>query len=58
MRPGKLALCCGYGALYTWSNEWVSSSRSDFGDTEKDDEEIAECIGVPASKYEYYQCDE
>ena len=29
--------------MYTWSNEWTSEEGSE-------DEEIAECIGIPASE--------
>jgi hypothetical protein len=42
VRKGKLALCCGGQSVYTWSDEWSSEGGID--------EEIAECIGVPASK--------
>ncbi|EIW86833.1 WD repeat-containing protein 8 [Coniophora puteana RWD-64-598 SS2] len=44
IRKGSLALCCGEGSVYTWSNEWVSE-----GGVEED---IAECIGVPAKQFE------
>lgn len=44
VRPGSLALCCGEGGIYTWSNEWSSGDRDP---DKKDDEEMAECIGVP-----------
>lgn len=42
VRKGKLALCCGGPSVYLWSDEWVGEGG--------DEEEIAECIGVPASK--------
>lgn len=42
VRKGSLALCCGTQSVYTWSDEWVGE-----GGTEED---IAECIAVPASK--------
>ncbi|KAJ3548329.1 hypothetical protein NMY22_g1298 [Coprinellus aureogranulatus] len=44
VRKGSLALCCGTQAVYTWSDEWV-------GDSEQE-EEMAECIGVPAKKFD------
>jgi len=40
-------LCCGSRSVYTWSDEWVA----DGGDGEE--EEMAECIGVPASKWSF-----
>lgn len=42
LRAGSLAASCGGGAIYTWSDEWVGEG----GETE----EMAECVGVPASK--------
>lgn len=42
MRKGSLAICCGTQSIYTWSDEWVGEIG--------DEEEMAECIGVPASK--------
>lgn len=44
VRHGVLVLCCGGGGLYTWSNEWIA------GDSDKE-EEMAECIGIPASMF-------
>lgn len=41
MRKGSLAICCGTQSVFTWSDEWVGE-----GD---DEEDMAECIGVPAS---------
>lgn len=41
IRKGSLALCCGNRSVYTWSEEWMTESGSE--------EEIAECIGIPAS---------
>ena len=41
MRAGSLVLCTGTGALYMWqdsSADWVN------------DEEVAECIGIPGSQ--------
>ena len=54
VRAGCLALCCGTRALYTWSDEWVSLDSGPGMDdgNEKvvgEDEEMAECIGIPAS---------
>ena len=40
VRKGNLALCCGNQSVYTWSDEWQGDSG---------EEEMAECIGVPAS---------
>ena len=48
-RAGSLALCCGGGGLYTWSNEW----STDDTETKGGEEEMAECIGVPTSKSDY-----
>ena len=42
VRKGNLAICCGTRSMYTWSDEWVG---------EEGEEEMAECIGVPASEY-------
>lgn len=44
VRRGILAVCTGNGSLYLWSDEWVGE------EAETDEcEEVAECIGVPAS---------
>lgn len=43
-RKGNLALCCGNQSVYTWSDEWQGDSG---------EEEMAECIGVPASKSDF-----
>jgi hypothetical protein len=40
-RKGSLGICTGEKSIYTWSDEWAG---------ELGDEELAECIGVPASK--------
>ena len=40
VRKGNLALCCGIQSVYIWSDEWQGDSG---------EEEMAECIGVPAS---------
>lgn len=45
VRKGRLALCCGGQSVYTWSDEWSSEGGVD--------EEMAECIGVPASEPSY-----
>lgn len=47
VRPGSLALCCGTGGFYTWSNEW---SSDDLSGSSGGNEEVAECIGIPAGK--------
>ncbi|KAI0320374.1 YVTN repeat-like/Quino protein amine dehydrogenase [Amylostereum chailletii] len=44
LRKGSLAATCGGRALYTWSDEWVSDNGSE--------EEMAECIGIPAKRFE------
>ncbi|KAG6911528.1 hypothetical protein DXG01_011830 [Tephrocybe rancida] len=44
VRKGNLALCCGTPSVHTWSNEWIGEGG--------EEEEIAECIGVPAKKFE------
>jgi len=45
VRKGSLALCCGSQSLYIWSDEWQGESDGE--------EEMAECIGVPASAYSF-----
>ena len=42
VRKGSLTLCCGTQSVYIWSDEW-------HGESDNDQEEMAECIGVPAS---------
>jgi hypothetical protein len=42
VRKGVLVLCSGGASIYTWSDEWVGEDGHE--------EEIAECIGVPASE--------
>ncbi|PPQ63010.1 hypothetical protein CVT24_006116 [Panaeolus cyanescens] len=44
VRKGHLAVCCGNSSVYTWSDEWIGESG--------EEEEIAECIGVPAENFE------
>ncbi|OBZ73284.1 WD repeat-containing protein WRAP73 [Grifola frondosa] len=46
VRAGSLAACCGVPSVYLWSDEWVA----DDGDGVA--EEVAECVGVPAQKFE------
>jgi hypothetical protein len=41
-RAGALAICCGSGAVYTWSDEWLGDAGP---------EEMAECIGVPIARF-------
>ncbi len=41
VRKGSLALCCANQSIYIWSDEW----HSELGE----EEDMAECIGVPAS---------
>lgn len=42
VRKGVLSLCTGKSSLYTWSDEWVGDDG---------EEEMAECIGVPAGMF-------
>jgi hypothetical protein len=42
VRKGVLSLCTGGSSLYTWSDEWVG---------EDGEEEMAECVGIPASGF-------
>ncbi|TFK30772.1 YVTN repeat-like/Quino protein amine dehydrogenase, partial [Coprinopsis marcescibilis] len=44
VRKGSLVLCCGTPSIYTWSDEWVGETGAQ--------EDIAECIGVPAKQFE------
>ncbi|OAX44364.1 WD repeat-containing protein 8 [Rhizopogon vinicolor AM-OR11-026] len=41
VRKGSLALCCGSGSIYTWSDEWIGENGVE--------EDMAECIGVPTN---------
>ncbi|KAF5369078.1 hypothetical protein D9758_003053 [Tetrapyrgos nigripes] len=43
-RKGSLVACCGNRSIYTWSDEWIGESG--------EAEEMAECIGVPAKKFD------
>ena len=42
VRKGVISLCTGGSSLYTWSDEWVG---------EDGEEEMAECIGIPAGRF-------
>lgn len=42
-RKGVFAACCGEESVYMWSDEWEEDGADEA-------EEMAECIGVPASK--------
>lgn len=42
LRKGVLSLCTGTSSLYTWSDEWIGDDG---------EEEMAECIGVPAGRF-------
>lgn len=42
VRAGVLSLCTGSSSLYTWSDEWVGDDG---------EEEMAECVGIPASRF-------
>lgn len=43
VRAGVLSLCTGSSSLYTWSDEWVGDDG---------EEEMAECVGIPAVGFE------
>lgn len=45
VRKGSLAISCGTGSIYLWSDEWVGD------DATGESEEVAECVGIPASTY-------
>ncbi|KAL7278087.1 hypothetical protein ACG7TL_008057 [Trametes sanguinea] len=47
-RAGRLAVACGSQSVYLWSDEWVTEG----GTGEEEDTEVAECVGVPAQKFE------
>lgn len=49
VRAGNLALACGAGALYTWSDEWIAEPAAGTGGREEE-LEMVECVGVPASE--------
>ncbi|KAH9942622.1 YVTN repeat-like/Quino protein amine dehydrogenase [Amylocystis lapponica] len=44
VRRGSLALCCGAGGVYLWSDEWAEQDGAQ--------EELAECVGVPAKRFD------
>ncbi|KAF8647930.1 hypothetical protein AX16_006462 [Volvariella volvacea WC 439] len=44
VRPGSLITCCGGEAIYSWSDEWVNDDG--------EEEEMAECIGIPTSNFD------
>lgn len=48
VRKGALACATGGGAVYLWSDEWVSGEAAG-GSGQA--EEVAECVGVPARKF-------
>lgn len=53
-RAGRLAVACASQSVYLWSDEWVpepSASPSPSPPSEEDGE-VAECVGVPAQKFE------
>jgi len=47
VRRGSLCLCCGIQSVYIWSDEWQGESG--------EEEEMAECIGVPASRSSFLE---
>ncbi|KAG7099110.1 hypothetical protein E1B28_000983 [Marasmius oreades] len=44
VRPGSMIICCGNRGIYSWSDEWQNPSG--------EQEEVAECIGVPAKQFD------
>jgi hypothetical protein len=42
VRKGVLSICTGGSSIYTWSDEWVG---------EDGEEEMAECVGIPAGVF-------
>ncbi|KAL9715926.1 hypothetical protein Ac2012v2_000370 [Leucoagaricus gongylophorus] len=44
VRRGSLVLCCGTQSVFIWSDEWVGEVG--------EEEEMAECISVPAQEFE------
>lgn len=44
MRKSNLVITCGTGSIYLWSDEWIKDEET--GETE----EVAECVGIPASE--------
>ncbi|KIY50586.1 WD repeat-containing protein 8 [Fistulina hepatica ATCC 64428] len=50
VRKGMLAFCTGQRSLYTWSDEWTGEGVHDAVESEPED--MVECIGVPAQKFE------
>ncbi|KAI0776895.1 WD repeat-containing protein 8 [Trametes elegans] len=51
-RAGRLAVACGSQSVYLWSDEWVSEPDAGSVQPEESDTEVAECVGVPAQKFE------
>ncbi|KAH9968845.1 quinon protein alcohol dehydrogenase-like superfamily [Russula dissimulans] len=43
VRQGRFVLSCSGQAMYLWSEEWIG---------EGDAEEMAECVGIPAKKFD------
>lgn len=44
-------LSCGESAIYTWSNEWSSGEKESAAKDQE--EEMAECVGVPTRKLHF-----
>ncbi|TBU44554.1 WD repeat-containing protein 8 [Dichomitus squalens] len=51
-RAGRLAVACGSQSVYLWSDEWVSEPDSRAAGEDDGESEVAECVGVPAQKFE------
>ncbi|KAI1789913.1 WD repeat-containing protein 8 [Ganoderma leucocontextum] len=61
-RAGRLAVACGTQSVYLWSDEWVAEPEPDPAANRRRagepnpgvdvDTEVAECVGVPAQKFE------
>ncbi|KAI0667380.1 WD repeat-containing protein 8 [Trametes maxima] len=55
-RAGRLAVACASQSVYLWSDEWVVEPESGAADAQaqaqEEDTEVAECVGVPAQRFE------
>ncbi|KAL1942337.1 hypothetical protein VTO73DRAFT_6401 [Trametes versicolor] len=51
-RAGRLAVACASQSVYLWSDEWVPEPSSSSAAPSDEDGEVAECVGVPAQKFE------
>ncbi|RPD56789.1 WD repeat-containing protein 8 [Lentinus tigrinus ALCF2SS1-7] len=51
-RAGRLAVVCGSQSVYLWSDEWEPEVIGPSHLGPEEDAEVAECVGVPAQKFE------